>query len=131
MNIIPPQIIQKAVETHGSDYYSKGLTIYVQMLSMIFYQLSKSNSLREIEYGMQSTLGDWNHLGACPREDSPNILVDEILRLTGEDGSKNYPPELRRLVIYDEKNNELVEILTNNFSWTALSFITNPDYECN
>jgi len=30
---------------------------------MISCQLSKSNSLREIEYGMQSTLGDWNHLG--------------------------------------------------------------------
>ncbi len=276
LNIIPPSIIQKAVQIHGSDSYSKGLTTYVQMLSMIFCQLSKSNSLREIEYGMQSTLGDWNHLGiksiipkrtnlaynnqmrehvvfrdiylgllkhyqmtgelsrqkfkeinkkiyildssmitlslklfdwaiyqvtkgaiklhtmldydGCMpsylfirpgkhsdvsfaqnlilpknsvimidrgyqdfdlfnqwnsqsvtfvtrlketvrhqkvrelqlnKQDSPNILVDEIISLTGEDSSKNYPGELRRLVIYDEKNNDLVEILTNNFSWTA------------
>lgn len=276
LNIIPPAIVKSAVETHGSDNYSKGMTTNIQMLSMIFGQLSKSNSLREIEYGMQSTLGDWNHLGiksvipkrtnlaynnqmrdhvvfrdiylgllkhyqltgelsrkkfkdinkkiyildssmitlslklfdwatyqvtkgaiklhtmldydGCMpsylfirpgkqsdvsfaqnlivpknsvimldrgyqdfdlfnqwntqgvtfvtrlketvrhervrelelnKEDSPNILVDEIIRLTGEDGSKNYPGNLRRLLIYDEKNNDLVEILTNNFSWTA------------
>lgn len=276
LNLIPASIIKDAVETHGSDDYSKGLTTYVQMLSMIFCQMSKSNSLREIEYGMQSSLGDWNHLGikniipkrtnlaynnqnrdhivfrdiylglleyyqrtgelsrkkfkdinrkiyildssmislslklfnwatyqvtkgaiklhtmldydGCmpsylfirpgkhsdisfaqnlilPKnsvimmdrgyqdfellyqwntqditfvtrlkenilheklrelelrpEDSPNILVDEIIRLTGEDTSKNYPLELRRLVIYDEKNKDLVEVLTNSFSWTA------------
>jgi hypothetical protein len=63
LNLIPTDVIKKAVETHNSDNYSKGLTTYVQMLSMIFCQLSKSNSLREIEYSMQSILGDWNHLG--------------------------------------------------------------------
>lgn len=276
LNIIPHEIIQKAVKTHQSDSYSKGLTTYVQMLSMIFCQLSKSNSLREIEYGMQSTLGDWNHLGiksiipkrtnlsynnqkrdhvvfrdiylgllkyyqqtgeltrkkfneinkkiyildssmiclslklfdwatyqvtkgaiklhtmldydGCmpsylfirpgvysdisfarnlilpkntlimmdrgyqdfdlfyqwhcqgvtfvtrlkggilheqvrelplDQNDNENILVDEIIKLTGKDSSTNYPEELRRLVIYDEKNKDLVEVLTNNFSWTA------------
>jgi hypothetical protein len=30
---------------------------------MVFCQFWKSNSLREIEIGMHSTLGDWNHMG--------------------------------------------------------------------
>lgn len=276
LNLIPDHIIVKNVREHNSDHYSKGITTYVQLLSMIFCQFSKSNSLREIEYGMQSTLGDWNHLGitglipkrtnlaynnekrthevfrdiyyslteyyqqtgeltrnkfkeikqkiyildssmislslqlfdwakyqttkgaiklhtmldydgcmptylfvrpgkqsdlsfgknlllpknsvvmmdrgyqdfglfyrwnlegitfvtrlktvishARKREiplsdsDSENILVDEVIEMTGDDTKRKYPGELRRVVVYDEKNKEKVEILTNNFSWTA------------
>lgn len=63
LNIIPTNIIQKAVKTHDIDNCSKGLTTYVQMLSMKFCQLSKFNSIREIVYGLKSTLGNWNHLG--------------------------------------------------------------------
>lgn len=63
LNLIPGHIITKKVKAYKSDHYSKGISTYVQLLSMIFCQFSKSNSLREIEFGMQSTLGDWNHLG--------------------------------------------------------------------
>jgi IS4 transposase len=51
--------------------------------------------------------------------DSDNILVDEVIEMTGDDTKRKYSEELRRLVIWDEKNNENVVILTNNFSWTA------------
>jgi len=51
--------------------------------------------------------------------DKDKILVDEVIQLMGKDTSVKYPKELRRVVIYDEVNNDTVEILTNNFSWTA------------
>jgi hypothetical protein len=276
LNLIPPHIVIKSVKKYNSDHYSKGITTYVQMMSMMFCQFSKSNSLREIEFGMHSTLGDWNHLGitklipkrtnlaynnenrthevfrdiyyslmeyyqekgelqrkkfkeidkkiyildstvislsmklfdwakyqttkgaiklhtmldydGClpsyifvrpgkysdlsfakyhtpPKnsvimfdrgyqdyklfykwnldgvtfvtrlkkeikhtrkrelplsdKDSDNILVDEVIELTGDKTKKNYPGELRRVAILDEKHKDIVEVLTNNFSWTA------------
>lgn len=30
-----------------------------------------------------------------------------------------YPEKLRRVVIYDNKNRQTIELITNNFSWTA------------
>lgn len=276
MNLIPDHIIRKAVNEHKSDKYTKGMKTSVQLMSMVFCQFSKSNSLREIEFGMHSSLGDWNHLGidkiipkrtnlaynnqnrghavfrdiyiellkyyqqngelsrkkfksikkkiyildstmitlclklydwakyqaqkgaiklhtmldydGCmpsylfvrPGEysdlsfaknlvlepnsiimldrgyqdfgmfyrwnsdgvtfvtrlkskilhdrvrelpfhphDPEKILVDEAIQLAGKDGKEKYPDELRRVVIYDEVHKDTVEILTNNFSWTA------------
>lgn len=59
LNLIPFHFVINSVKKHNSDHYSKGITTYVQMVSMIFCQFSNSNSLREIEFGMHSTLGDW------------------------------------------------------------------------
>ena len=276
LNLIPSQLVINSVKKHNSDHYSKGITTYVQMVSMIFCQFSKSNSLREIEFGMHSTLGDWNHMGitklipkrtnlaynnenrthevfrdiyyslleyyhgkgelqrkkfkeikkkiyildstvialslklfdwakyqttkgaiklhtmldydGClpsyifvrpgkhsdlsfgknlilPKnsvimidrgyldfklfnqwnldgitfvtrlkrninherkremplldKDSDNILVDEVIEMTGDNTKKDYPGELRRVAILDQEHNDIVEVLTNNFSWTA------------
>ena len=48
-----------------------------------------------------------------------HILKDEIIRLTEQDTAGLYPEELRFISVYDKKNNKVIEILTNNFSWTA------------
>jgi len=48
-----------------------------------------------------------------------NILVDEYIELE-EEGTKNkYPKKLRRVVVYDAKNDTVIELITNNFTWTA------------
>ncbi len=48
-----------------------------------------------------------------------HILKDEIIRLTGTQVKKKYPKHLRRVAVWDEKNEQTIEIITNQMSWTA------------
>ena len=48
-----------------------------------------------------------------------HILKDEIIALSGLNTQKKYPKRLRRVVAYDEKNNQVIELVTNQLSWTA------------
>jgi hypothetical protein len=54
-----------------------------------------------------------------PEHKDEHVLKDEIIRLTQEDTQGLYPENLRRVVIYDEEKDRIVEVITNNFSWTA------------
>lgn len=54
-----------------------------------------------------------------PENTDEHILKDEIIRLTEQDTKQLYPENLRRVVIYDEKKDRIIEVITNNFSWTA------------
>ena len=48
-----------------------------------------------------------------------HILSDEDIRLTGFYTSMKYPANLRIVRVYDEINDKVLIILTNNLSWTA------------
>ncbi len=48
-----------------------------------------------------------------------HILIDEIIMLQGNKTKKKYSKKLRRVAVYNEENDSVIEILTNNFSWTA------------
>lgn len=48
-----------------------------------------------------------------------HILKDEIIELTGANTFENYPKRLRRVTIYDEINEAVIELVTNQLSWTA------------
>ena len=50
-----------------------------------------------------------------------NLIIksDENIYLTESKSLANYPEKLRRIVVYNEENDETLELLTNNFSWTA------------
>lgn len=54
-----------------------------------------------------------------PEKKWENILVDEEVILANEKTREKYPKKLRRVVIYDEKNKKTIELITNNFTWTA------------
>jgi hypothetical protein len=54
-----------------------------------------------------------------PEGKDQHILKDEKIRLTGTDTKEDYPEYLRRVVVYSETEKAEVEIITNNFSWTA------------
>ena len=47
------------------------------------------------------------------------IEVDWDIKLTGDRARKKYPKKLRLVWVYDEKNNKMIAVLTNNMSWTA------------
>ena len=54
-----------------------------------------------------------------PEGKDEHVLKDEVIKLSNEDTKEEYPEKLRRVVVYDEEKDREIEIVTNNFSWTA------------
>jgi hypothetical protein len=54
---------QQLADQHGSDRRSKGFSSWSQFVAMIFCQLGRAQSLREIEHGMASAEGRLQQLG--------------------------------------------------------------------
>jgi hypothetical protein len=54
---------QQVVDLHGSDRRSKGFSTWSQFVAMIFCQLGRAQSLREIEQGLASAEGRLQQLG--------------------------------------------------------------------
>ena len=48
-----------------------------------------------------------------------HILIDEVIELKNPSSREKYPKHLRRVAVWDEKNQQAIEIITNQMSWTA------------
>lgn len=48
-----------------------------------------------------------------------HVLKDEIIELTGNNTKEKYPRKLRRVALWDDKNQQTIEVITNQMSWTA------------
>ncbi len=56
-------IFKKLVKKHQTDKHQKGFNSWSHLVSMLFSQLAKSQSLRDISNGLLSATGNLNHLG--------------------------------------------------------------------
>lgn len=54
-----------------------------------------------------------------PENRHPHLLKDEIIELTGTASKKKYSKRLRRVAIWDEINEQVIEVITNNMTWCA------------
>lgn len=54
-----------------------------------------------------------------PTDRHQHILKDEIIELTGYQSIKKYSKRLRRVAIWDDENQQIIELITNQTSWTA------------
>jgi len=54
-----------------------------------------------------------------PEQRHEHILVDEYIELSEDKTQSKYPKKLRRVVVWDEENQQTIELITNQFSWTA------------
>jgi hypothetical protein len=54
-----------------------------------------------------------------PENRHQHVLKDEIIELTGTASYKKYPKRLRRVALWDDKNQQTIEVITNQMSWTA------------
>lgn len=52
-------------------------------------------------------------------EKHEHILSDQDVRLTGFYPAKNYPKNLRVVKVYDQQNDQILYLLTNQVTWTA------------
>lgn len=53
----------KLVKEKGTDKHEKGFNSWTHLVSMLFCQFAKSQSLRDISNGLRSATGNLNHLG--------------------------------------------------------------------
>lgn len=63
LKLIPRTDFERIVKETGSEYRSKGLSSWSQFVTMLFCQLGRAHSLREIEGGLKSCEGKLAYLG--------------------------------------------------------------------
>ena len=63
LKLIPRTDFERMVRETGAEYRSKGLSSWSQFVGMLFCQLGRAHSLREIEGGLKSCEGKLAHLG--------------------------------------------------------------------
>lgn len=63
LKLIPRTDFERIVRQTGAEYRSKGLSSWSQFVAMLFCQLGRAHSLREIEGGLKSCEGKLAHLG--------------------------------------------------------------------
>lgn len=54
-----------------------------------------------------------------PENTAQHILIDQEIELTNTISKAKYPGKLRRVAVWDEKNQQTIELITNNFKWAA------------
>lgn len=54
-----------------------------------------------------------------PENTAQEVLIDEEIELVNPQSKAKYPGKLRRVAVWDEKNQQTVELITNNFKWSA------------
>ncbi|PKL15101.1 MAG: IS4 family transposase [Spirochaetae bacterium HGW-Spirochaetae-5] len=48
-----------------------------------------------------------------------HVLKDEIIEFTGVQAKNKYPKRLRRVAIWNDENQQVIELITNQMFWTA------------
>ena len=54
-----------------------------------------------------------------PETRAQNVLIDEIIELTGEQTKKKYTKPLRRIAVWNDEHGYVIQLLTNNFKLAA------------
>lgn len=54
-----------------------------------------------------------------PKTRHQHLLKDETIELTGNKTKEKYPKRLRRVALWDDKNQQTIELITNNTKWSA------------
>jgi hypothetical protein len=54
-----------------------------------------------------------------PENRHQDILKDEIIELKNKLSTEKYPKKLRRVAVWDDVNNQVIELITNQTTWTA------------
>ena len=90
-------------------FYNDFTLLNVWDSNEVFFVIRHKDTIK-FESIQENELPDDRHL---------NILKDELIKLTGTQSKKKYPGKLRRVAVWDEKNQQTIEIITNQMSWTA------------
>lgn len=56
---------------------------------------------------------------ALPEKRHQHLLKDEIIEFKNDKSRDKYPKQLRRVAIWDDKNEQTIELITNHINWAA------------
>lgn len=88
-----------------NDFYllniwdSKGVYFVIRHKENIQYTIIKENKL--------------------PENRHQHILKDEIIKLKNKSSKEKYSKRLRRVAVWDDVNEQVIELITNQMTWTA------------
>ncbi len=88
-----------------NDFYllnvwdSKGVYFVVRHKENIQYKVIKENKL--------------------PENRHQHILKDEIIELKNKSSKEKYPKRLRRIAVWDDVNEQVIELITNHMTWSC------------
>ena len=54
-----------------------------------------------------------------PEKRAQNVLIDEIIELDGTQTKRKYPKRIRRIAVWNDEHDYVVQLLTNNFKLAA------------
>jgi IS4 transposase len=54
-----------------------------------------------------------------PDKKHQHVLKDELIELKNKTSKQKYPKPLRRVAVWDDVNQQVIEIITNQLTWTA------------
>ncbi len=74
LQLFPRRDFEKAVQQHRAERHARGFTCWGQFVAMLFCQLGRAQSLREICYGLAACEGKLRHLGV-PQAPSRSTLA--------------------------------------------------------
>jgi hypothetical protein len=89
LKLFPRIEFERLVRETGAEYRSKGLSSWSQFVAMLFCQLGRAHSLREIEGGLKSCEGKLTHLG-----------IEAPVRSSLSYANRHRPWQLFELVFY-------------------------------
>src|SRR6266571_7623057 len=94
LQLFPRLEFEQAVKKHQAERGAKGFTSWGQFVAMLFCQLGRAHSLREICGGLASCEGKLKHLGTggaeevdaglCQREPAVGTVSDGVWTSTGK-----------------------------------------------
>jgi hypothetical protein len=77
---VPRSTFAALVKKHDAEHSAKGFTCWTQFTAMLFCQLARTDSLREICNGLACCLGKLVHLGIVRGPSKSNLSYDNIHR---------------------------------------------------
>lgn len=54
-----------------------------------------------------------------PQNTAQHVMIDQEVELTNSQSQAKYPGRLRRVAVWDEENQQTIELITNNLAWAA------------
>lgn len=54
-----------------------------------------------------------------PENTTQHVLKDEVIELANPTSKQKYPKRLRRIAVWDDENQQTIELITNSFKWAA------------
>ena len=86
LQLFPCPEFETLVKEHNAERHARGFTCWGQFVAMLFCQLGRAHSLREICSGLAASEGKLRHLGLpeAPRRSTPGTCTDLVGTLARE-----------------------------------------------